>query len=177
MAKYELVSGKELDKLIVTIGGMAKRLTRDLHIACLSAAVHAAEHGNCTPINKLCEIAKDVTHNNAVTRWFGEYCQFVQWDTKEKAFVMNTVFRNAQLKEGGQLADGVLDAYITTTLDTAKTYLEFTPPPAYQPVNVARALRAIIAKADKMTDADKADPRNDLSGLDEVRALLLKVAA
>jgi len=175
MRKYTLVKDADLTKLIARIGGMANQLVKDIHLACLSAAVHAAEHGNCTPINTLSDIAKNVTHNNAVMRWFGEYCPFVRYDTKEKAFVMNTEFRKAVLDKDGKIVDAVLDEYIDNTLEPAKTYLEFTPPPAFVPFNTIKMLKAIVAKAD--SDKRVKNERDDETGLDEVRKLLARIAA
>ena len=175
MRKYTLVKNDDLTKLIARIGGMANQLTKDIHIACLSAAVHAAVHGNCTPINTLSDVAKNVTHNNAVMRWFGEYCPFVQYDTKEKAFVMSIEFRKAVLDNEGKIIPAVLDEYIDNTLEPAKTYLEFTPPPAFVPFNVKRMLEAIVKKAD--SDKRVKSERDDETGLDEVRKLLQKIAA
>ena len=177
--KYELKTGKALDRLISSIAKTATQLTIDIHLACLSAAAHAAEHGNCTPINTLCDVAKDVTHNNGTMRWMDEYCPWVKYSTKDKAFVMNTEFRKAVLDDKGMIDPDVLNEYIDGTLETAKTYLEFTPPPAFVPFNAVAMLMRIVSKAEKMTDEEKADPRNKLDGIDAIRKLAqqLKPAA
>ena len=188
MSKVDIVKGKALNKLIADIGNSANRLTNQINVACHSAALHVLEHGNTTPINNLCDAAKNVTHNNAVNRWFAEYCNWVKWDTKEKSFVLKPELRKAVLLEDGTVDPDVVEEYMATLID-AKSYIEFTPPAKFNGVSVIGMLKAIekrVAKATEEAEAMEAvDPdeaqamraKIDTTGLEDVRSMLKRMAA
>ena len=185
---FAYVKGEALGALIDSIEQRAKGIKWDIHVACMSSALHVLEHGNTTPINKLVEVCASVTHNNAVARWFAEYCQWVKWDTKEKQFVLKHVVRKAVLLEDGT-ADPKVIAEYTKTLAGAKTYYDLTKAPVFNGVNVIALLKAIERKVEKaQTEADEVeatDPAEaaamrakiDTRGLAEVKALAEKLAA
>lgn len=188
MSKVDMVSGKRLTSLIAKIGKSAAALKHDINVACHSAALHVLEHGNSTPINDLCKVANEVTHNNAVARWFAEYCTWVKWDTKAKAFVLKPELRKSVLTEDGSVDPEVIKGY-TDKLIVAKAYFEFTPPPQFNGVSVIGLLKAIekkVAKAEQeANDMAATDPEEaaamlakiDTKGLNEVKDLLKRMAA
>lgn len=188
MSKIEMVKGKALTSLITSIGKSAAAIKHNINVACHSAALHVLEHGNTTPINDLCEVARDITHNNAVNRWFNEYCPWIRWDSKEKSFVLKAEVRKAVLDDNGKVDPEVVDEYIGT-LEAAKSYLEFTPAPKFNGVSVIGMLKAIQSKVEKaQAEADEMEAVNpeeaavmrskiDVKGLNEVTALLGKLAA
>ncbi len=183
-----IVKGKKLTALIDRISKAAMRLEQDIHTACLSAAVHVLEHGNTTPINDLCEAAKNVTHNNAVHRWFAEYCTWVKWDSKEKTFLLKKELRKAVLLEDGSCDPKVLEEYMSD-LEEAMTYTQFTPAPKFNGVSVIAMLKAIekrVAKAEAEANEMAAEnpeeaaamlAKIDTTGLADVKALIKRMAA
>jgi hypothetical protein len=177
MAKIEILRGKKLVALIDKIGKTAASLQDWIQQAAVSAVVHAFEHGDVRPLNDLCDHVKFVTHNNAIMRWVDAHAEsYVKYDTKEKGFVCNTKLRKASLDEEGNVLPEDLAEYEATML-AAPHYVEFAPPPAYVPVKVLNVLQGLVAKAEKLSAEDKADKRNDLNGIDEVKKLLAKLQA
>lgn len=175
MSKYELKSGKALTALIASISKRAATLKLDIHIAALSAAAEVARSGNVSAINQLCAIAKDVTHDNGVMRWFDDNVMFVKYSAKEKAFVVNTEFRKTCIDDKGVILPEVMEEFVTQ-IEASKPYYEATKAKDFTPFNAIALLKRIASKYDKMTDEERADPRNHIEGIDEIKSLVVKLA-
>ena len=168
MAVQIIQGTKALNALITKIGRNATSLKQDIHNACVSACLHHVEHGDVGPINRLIDVTKDVVHNNAIHRWFETYgC--LTWDTKTKLFKHN----KAKVDEAKADAD-----FVQKTVE-AKTYYEVTPTPEFKPMSVPAMLNAIIKRYEKLADDEEnfKNEKNNFKGLEEVKALVAKLAA
>lgn len=175
--KYEIVKGKALDKLVnVTIKTAVEDLKQYIQQACISAAYHVAEHGNCTIINDLCEHVELVTHNNTVRLWFHTYCKFVRWSSKKKAFVVNTDFRRAIIDEKGVARPEQL-AEFADKLFAAKMYYEMSKPSEFKPINFLGKIKAMIDKIEELDPEDRNNPKNNFRGLEEIKTVLQRMHA
>ena len=140
----------------------------DVQSLIVSAALHHARHGDTAAItnaiNKVCDIMKDMSHNNAVNRWFEAYgC--VSWSATKKCFVHS--------KEKVAEASKDFDAYVAKVTES-KEYWTLTKAPTFTPVKILSPLISAINRYYAMTDEEKASPLNDLEGMEEAIAFVKK---
>lgn len=161
-----LIKGSKGIRLLISkIAKNATALKSDIHSACVSACLHHLEHGDVEPINQLIEASKDCVHNNAVHRWFEKFgC--VSWSSKDKKFV-HSKDKIEKAKANEEYVEEVM---------TSKTYYELTPTPSFSPVKLLGVVASAIKRYEAMSDEEKADKRNDVRGMDELKALLAKAA-
>lgn len=137
----------------------------------VSATLHHVRHGDTNAIanvlnnlNKVCEIMKDMSHNNAVNRWLEAYA-CVSWSSAKKCFVHS--------KEKVDEANKDIEAYQAKIVE-AKNYWTLTKAPTFVPVKIMSPLISAINRYYAMTEEERANPGNDLEGLDEAIAFVKK---
>lgn len=157
-----ITDAKKLNAHVNKIGKSAVSMKADIHTACVSIVLKHVDDGDTTQVNNLIttllECTKDVTHGNAVHRWFEEYGCFT-WSSKEKAF-KHDKDKVEKAKANENFAEGIINS---------KPYYEVTKAPEFKPMVLASRIKSILNKIDKMTAEELEDKRNDLTGLEELR--------
>lgn len=165
MAVKIIEGTKAINAAIAKTGTMVAALKEHVHSLCVSVALHHVKHGDTTTIeaalvaiNKLGEHMEHAAHNNAVRAWFEEYA-CVTWSATKKQFVHN--------KDKVAEANKDLEAY-TNKLLASKPYYELRKPTPFAPVNILGTVISAINRFAKLSDEEKADPRNKIEGMDEL---------
>lgn len=134
----------------------------------VSVTLHHARHGDTTGItnvmNKTCDIMKDMSHKNAVNRWFEAFA-CVSWSSEKKCFVHSKTKVEAAAQD--------FEAF-TAKITEAKSYWEMTKPDEFKPVKILTPLIAAINRYYNMTEEERASPLNDLEGLQEAITFVKK---
>lgn len=140
----------------------------DVQSLIVSAALHHARHGDTAAItnaiNKVCDIMKDMSHNNAVNRWFETYA-CVSWSATKKAFVHS--------KDKVAEANADFDAYVAKVTES-KGYWQLTKAPTFVPVKIMSPVIAAINRYYAMTEEERANPLNDIEGIEDAIAFVKK---
>lgn len=160
-----ITGAKALNLAVEKVEKTVAAIKSDVHNLCLSLVLHHTEHGDTTLINRLCDIMEKASHANAVRHWFNEYGN-VSWDSAKKQFVHS--------KQKVEEAKADMDAF-QAKLFESKPYYDMTKPTTFSPVNIMGVLASAINRYNKMTDEEKASPRNNTTGMDEAIALLKKL--
>lgn len=154
-AKAILAAVNKTDNMVVS-------LKDHVHSVCVSAALHHAEHGDTTiidtAINRVCEIMETASHNQTVRLWFEEYA-CISWSATKKAFVHS--------KDKVAEANKDFEAYKTKLMES-KPYYELRKPTPFAPVNLLGTVISAINRFEKLSDEEKADPRNKIAGMEEL---------
>lgn len=143
-----------IGKEIARIGKAAAKLDTDIHVAALSVASHAFEHGDITLAQKLVEALGKGHRRNALLAWLTAFGPFAPDETgKSVVHVKIAAFELDKAK--------------------AKPWYDFKQEPAFKPVVLADMLDALIKKAQAaLDDTEHADAHEvDAAALARVKEL------
>ena len=165
----KLIEGaKAINAAVTKAARDVASLKEQVHLICVSAAMHHAKTGDetiiQTAINKLCDVMEKASHNNAVRVWFETY-SCLSWSAEAKCFKHNA----AKVKE----ANKDLTAY-EETLINSKRYYDLTKPQEFKPVNMLGVVISAVNRFAKMSPEEQADPRNKVEGMDELITVIKK---
>jgi len=158
---------KASDKIIKNVGD----LKSDVHNLLVSVTLHHFEHGDSTVVlkalNDVLTVMAKASHANSCLKWVEKY-SCLSYSAKAKAFVHSKAKVEAQKERA--------EAYIQEVMES-KRYDELTTPPAFRPVKLIAMLKREIKRYDDMSEADKAREGNDVTGYEQLKAIVLGVAA
>ncbi|BAN92312.1 hypothetical protein X534_gp01 [Ralstonia phage RSB3] len=142
--RMALISGAApLTKLIVSIGKRAAKLDQEIHLAAVSVIVHTAKHNDPDISTKLVDAMGKTMRKQALIQWMLAYGAF---KLDEKGALVYDVKRKEAV-----LADENIAAA------EAEPFWDYTPEPKYVQFDLAKALAALMKKAEKALSSPEQD--------------------
>ncbi|MGL4519226.1 MAG: hypothetical protein ACRCUJ_06020, partial [Phocaeicola sp.] len=117
-----------ISALAVSIQKMGKKLDKDIQIALASAAIHAHEHGQVTPLNDVLDKLPSGARGNAARAYVEAFAP-VRWHKKNKAFTCDADKMKADIL--AEDASEETKAFLVDLLETE--WLGFKPEGDFKP--------------------------------------------
>lgn len=156
--------GAALDKAIKSISQRMGTVRRDIAIAAASCVLHTVQHGNITVATQLVDAVKGM-RQNALRDWFLAFGPY-DWDEENEVFKLSRdkreTIRSRIARDGNTI--GFAKAMLS------EPFWEWKPEPVFKPFNLRETLLRALGQATKR--ASKADERDDLTGIDDLRAFI-----
>jgi len=148
----DIVKADKLDKLIEGIAKTSRKLDADMHLAAVSALVHADEHGDIRPMNALFDAMPKGMRKNALLEWCERFGKFKAAETGKQV---------------------VFDKFAKSNVEgaLAKEFWEIAPEAKYTAFDLRSELERLIKKATKANESDK-----NLSKVDMLDVAVLEAA-
>ncbi len=135
--KLKTLAGKALDNLIADIKTRGESLARDTHIAACSVLLHVGKHSDIRMVTRLLDAVHATTRKNALMAWFEHYGQVTFGAKGECTFVAD---------KATMLGEAM-----------AKPFWQFSPEPAYKPLDIGTFIDSMVKKLKTDTDKTKRD--------------------
>lgn len=133
----------ELNAAIKSIAGRAAKLDADIHRAAVSVIMHSAKHNDPDVAKRLVDAMGKTMRKQALIAWIVNYGAFTLSEANELVYVKE---RRDQV-----MAQANIDAAI------AEPFWSFAPEKPYVQFDLAKALQALMAKAEKALTAEGQD--------------------
>lgn len=144
VARVKLITGAQaISGAILSISRRAQKLDQDIHVAALSVLVHSAQHNDPDIANRLVEALGKSMRKQALIGWMCAYGAFTLDDSGKLAY--NVKRRDAVLSDENVAAA------------EAEPFWDFMPEKPYAQFDLAKALAALLAKAEKALTVDEQD--------------------
>lgn len=160
---------------IDTWGTAYNTVKKDGHDIAARTVVHAVRYGDVTLatrfLNKMGKDGKSFARANMFKAWFEKHGPF-RWDKESDGFKLKPEKRDEQAK---MVADDKSTAKFLGMLMKQVPW-DKAPEPEYKGFEFIKQLRSLISRGQKAEKEHGNDPKTDLTGMEEARALLAKLA-
>lgn len=135
----------QIDLMLASIKRAGETLAKNTHIACCSTLAHLYAHSNTAVVQNLLDSVHDMSRKNAIRDWFHAFGP--------------VTFDGTKIKFVARKADEDTNALQTKAL--LEPFWEFSPEPAYKPVDIAKMIDAVVKRLE--TDEKKNPAKPDHS--------------
>ena len=158
----------------------ARSIEQRLHVSSVTVAMHAIEHGDASLaqqfVSGLDNAGKNALRSSALKTWLiSDNCPFV-WGSVELAGKKLKTVVVDKAKAARLRAE--YEASPEEFVDTMSEVPYFTQhkEPEFRGFNLMATINAALKKADKMALEHPGDAKIDLTGLDDIKAIVAKLA-
>lgn len=174
---FYIKDGKKATAFIRETCKSLRNLEGRLHVAAVTCAMHAIEHGDVTMaqnfLSGLDNAGKNALRLASLKQWFiSDRCPF-KWG--KHGGVATVVYDKA--KADKLIAKHVADPEAFVQDMAEVPFYTENKEPEFKGFDLLKALNTAIARAEKMQTEHPNDAKVDVTGLDDVKAIVAKLAA
>jgi uncharacterized beta-barrel protein YwiB (DUF1934 family) len=174
---FYIKDGKKATAFIRETCKSMRGIEARLHVAAVTCAMHAIEHGDVTMaqnfLSGLDNAGKNALRLASLKQWFiSDRCPF-KWG--KHGGVATVVYDKVKADKLHQAYDADPEAFVQDMAEVP-FYME-NKEPEFKGFDLLKALNTAIARAEKMQTEHPDDARVDVTGLDDVKAIVAKLAA